>query len=204
MKRHRWRNSHLERSSALWCIPILGGLFCSQVSAESPGEPLVRERQVKTIARALAYDENLPSRAGGTVVLAVLYKPGNPVSEEEATESFIRFAKLESYSILGLPFHSVKLPFTDARGLGEAVGGQGIVALYICPGMEDQIGNIKRISRKLKVRTIASREDQVMAGLTLGVFSTNGRLVVEVNLPASREEGARFSSDLLRLAKVIQ
>jgi hypothetical protein len=179
-------------------------LFSSQAWAESPGELLVRERQVKTIARALAYDGNLPGRAGGTVVLAVLYKPGNPVSEKEATESFALFTKLESYSILGLPFHSVKLPLTGAQSLEETVRGLGVVALYVCPGMEEQMGNIKRISRKLKVTTIASREDQVLAGLALGVFSTDGRLVVEVNLPASREEGARFGSDLLRLAKVIQ
>ncbi len=202
--RHRWRSSQLGRSGALWCVPILGALLCSPVSAETTGELLVRARQVKTIARALAYDENLTSRAGGTVVLAVLYKAGNPVSEKEAAESFTLFAKLESYSILGLPFRSVKLAFTDARRLEDAVGGQGIVALYVCPGMEDQIANIKRISRKRKVRTIASREEQVMDGLALGVFSTAGRLVVEVNLPASREEGARFGSDLLRLAKVIQ
>ena len=204
MTSHRWRHPQPEQSVPLWGIAILVVLFCTQVSAQSQPELLVRERQAKTLARALAYDENLPSRAGKKVVLAVLYKFGNPASEKEAAESFAQFAKLESYRLLGLPFHSVKLAFTNAEVLDEAVGGQGIVALYVCPGMEDEIGNIKRISRKHKTTTIASREEQVTAGLTLGVFTIDRNLTVFVNLPVSREEGARFSSDLLRLAKVIQ
>ena len=203
MTSHRWRHPQPEQSLPLWGIAILVVLFCTQVSAQSQPELLVRERQVKTLARALAYDENLPSRAGKSVVLAVLYKFGNPASEKEAAESFAQFAKLESYRLLGLPFHSVKLPFTTAELLDAAVGSQGIVALYVCPGMEDEIANIKRISRKHKTTTIASREEQV-AGLSLGVFSIDRNLTVIVNLPVSREEGARFSSDLLRLAKVIQ
>ena len=157
-----------------------------------------------TLARALAYDENLPSRAGKIVALAVLYKPENPASEKEARESFALFHKLESYNIVGLPFHSFLLPFTSPEVLDEAVGAQGIVALYVCPGMENEIPGIKRISRKHKTTTIASREEQVTAGLALGVFSLDRNLIVVVNLPVSREEGARFSSDLLRLAKVIQ
>jgi len=202
--RPRWHNSQPERSTPLWLIPVLGMLLCSQASAQSHQEVLVRERQVKALARVLAYDDKLPNRAGTTVVLAVLYKPGNPSSEKEATESFSQFAKLESYRILGLPFHSVKLPFTSVDALDRAIGSQGIVALYVCPGLDDEIANLKRISRKHKATTIASREEQLAAGLALGVFSLDGQLTVVVNLPASREEGARFSSDLLRLARVIQ
>jgi hypothetical protein len=202
--RCRWRNLQPERSSLLWGIAVFGLLFCSRVSAEGQQDQLVGERQVKTLARALAYDENLLSRAGRAVVLAVLYKVGNAASEREAAESSALFAKLESYNVLGLPFHSVKLPFTSAEALDAAVGAQGLVALYVCPGMEGEMASIKRISRRRKATTIASREEQVTAGLALGVFLIDRKLTVIVNLPVSQEEGARFGSDLLRLAKVIQ
>lgn len=164
----------------------------------------MRERQVKTLARALAYDENLTARAGSAVVLAVLYRSENPGSEKEATGWFALFSKLESYSIRGLPFHSVLLPFTNVEALDKAVGDRGVVALYVCPGLENEIAAIKRVSQRHKITTIGSQEAQVVGGLALGVFSLNGKLTVVVNLPTSREEGARFDSDLLRLARVIQ
>jgi hypothetical protein len=179
-------------------------LLCALASAQETPDSQVRDRQVKTLARVLAYDESLTKRAGSRVVIGVLYKAGSPDVQNEPTEWFAAFSKLESYNIRGLPIHAVMLPFTTPEVLQESVSGRNIVALYICPGLEGEIANIKRISRERKTTTIASREDMVHAGLTLGVFSEHGKLSVVVNLAASRAEGAQFGSDLLRLAKVIQ
>ena len=159
---------------------------------------------MKTVARALAYDSNLVGRAGSQVVLAVVYKAGNPNFEKEAAAWFAEFSKLESYKVRGQPFHAVMAPFTSEDALDKTMGELHAVALFVCPGLEDEAAAIKRLSQKHKITTIGSREEQVTAGLALGVFSLSGKLVVVVNLPASRAEGAKFDSDLLRLAKVIQ
>ena len=59
-------------------------------------------------------------------------------------------------------------------------------------------------TRRLKVITMASRQDYVQRGLSLGVFAIDGKPTILVNLAASKAEGAAFGSDLLRLAKVIR
>jgi hypothetical protein len=187
-----------------WVLPLVSLFLYGRAWAQDPPNLQVRDRQVKTLARVLAYDENLTRRAGNSVVLAVIYSPGNPGLKKEASEWFASFSKLESYNIRGLPFHVVMLPFADVEKAEKSIADSKAVALYVCPGLEGETAHIKRISRKRKATTIASREEQVAAGLALGVFSDHGKFFVVVNLPASRAEGAQFDSDLLRLAKVIQ
>ena len=204
MTSHTWHNRQTERSPLLWAFPMVSLFLCARVSAQTPPDLQIRERQVKTLARVLAYDDNLAARAGSRVVLVVLYKAGNPDFEKEATGWFTEFSKLESYKVRGLPFHAVMAPFTSEEALDKATAELKAVALFVCPSLEDATATIKQFSQKHKTTTIGSREEQVTDGLALGVFSLNGKLVVEVNLPASRAEGAKFDSDLLRLAKVIQ
>jgi YfiR/HmsC-like len=199
-----WCKPRPERSRAHWVFLLVGLLLHAHASAQSLSDPQVREREVKTLARVLAYDENLAGRAGSRVVLAVLYKPGGPDLEKEGAAWFAFFSQLESYTARGLPFHVIMLPFTTAEALEKSIADLKVVALYVCPGLEGDIAAIKRVSQKRKSTTIASREEQVTAGLALGVFSDHGKLVVVVNLPAARAEGAQFGSDLLRLAKVVQ
>ena len=67
-----------------------------------------------------------------------------------------------------------------------------------------RIGLMGESSRRAHVLTIASKEEQLNAGFSLGVFAFDGKTTITVNLTASREEGAAFSSELLHLARVIR
>ena len=103
-----------------------------------------------------------------------------------------------------MPLHVVKIAYGGKDALHGAVSSQGIDALYVCPGLEGDQGGIREESRRDHILTIASREDQLTSGLSLGVFVFDGKTTITVNLPASKEEGAAFSSELLRLARVIR
>src|SRR5262249_31631856 len=153
---------------------------------------------------ALSYDNNLKSRAGDAVVVAIVYKAGNGASEAMADAMYKAFKPLEGAKIQELPFRVVKLAFGGRDALKAAVSSQGLDALYNCVGLEGDVGSVKEVSHREHVLTMAAREDQVSAGLTLGVFLTDGKATITVNLPASRDEGAAFSSELLRLAHVLR
>jgi hypothetical protein len=64
--------------------------------------------------------------------------------------------------------------------------------------------DIKSVSRQRKVLTVASQEGHLKLGLSLGVFDIGGKNTIMVNLEASREEGAVFGPELLRLATVVR
>lgn len=162
------------------------------------------DKQAVILARALAYDDNLRGRAGDALVVAVVFKPGQGGSESAADAMVRAFKAIEGVKVQNLPLRVVKLAYGGKDSLHSAVSSQGIDALYVCPGLEPDQGGIRDESRRDHVLTIAAREDQLTAGLSLGVFVYDGKTTITVNLPSSKEEGAAFSSELLRLARVIR
>jgi hypothetical protein len=172
--------------------------------AVARAEPVAPEKQAVILARALAYDDNLRTRAGDSLLVAVLFKPGVGASDTAADSVVHAFKALEGVKVQSLPLRVIKLAFTGKEGLRTAIANQGIDALYVCPGFDSDQSAIREESRRGHILTIASREEQMTAGLSLGVFVFDGKTTITVNLPSSKEEGAAFSSELLRLARVIR
>jgi hypothetical protein len=162
------------------------------------------DRQALILTRTLAYDNNLRARAGEAVVVAVVFRRGNPTSEAAAAPILQGFRALEGVKVQDLPFHVAQLPYAGAQALKSSIESQGIDALYICPGLESEIGAIKELSHHEHVLTIGSKEEYVKNGLSLGVFVVDAKNTITVNLAATRDEGAAFAAELLRIGRVIR
>jgi hypothetical protein len=162
------------------------------------------DRQAVILTRALAYDDKLHNRAGDSVVVAVVFKAGQGSSESAADAMLRAFKALEGVKVRDLPLRAVKLAYTSRDALHGAIASQGIDVLYLCPGLESDQVAIKETSHRDHVLTIGSREGSLQSGSALGVFLIDGKITIMVNLAESKEEGAAFSSELLRLARVIR
>jgi hypothetical protein len=187
----------------------LGQIACAcvllcLVPRVSHADAVAPDKQAVILARALAYDDNLHTRAGESLVVAVIFKAGQGGSESAADGIVRAFKAIEGVKVQNMPLHVVKIAYGGKDALHGVVSSQGIDALYVCPGLEGDQGGIREESRRDHILTIASREDQLTSGLSLGVFLFDGKTTITVNLPASKEEGAAFSSELLRLARVIR
>lgn len=191
---------------ALWVA--LGSFLSMAAVAASPDaardEPLPAVRQALILMRALAYDENLAGRAHGSVDLRVLFRKSHAASEQTATRMTRAFATLATSSVAGLPIAVTSLAYAGAEPLRKTVEAEGVDAIYVCDGLETEIATLAQIAHKAKVLTMGSSVEQVHAGLALGVFHAEGKPVILLNLPASRLEGALFTADLLRLAKIVR
>jgi YfiR/HmsC-like len=194
--------SRASRGSTAVVAVLLSALMASARAA--PAEEVPPPRQVLILTRALAYDGNLKARAGADLLIAVVGKPGNAASDELAGTMAKAFRGLGNVKVQALAVRATQLAYKDAAGLAAAIEAQGIDALYVCPGLEAELMGIFEATRKLKVITLASRQEYVRRGLSLGVFVIDGKPTILVNLAASKAEGAAFGSDLLRLAKVIR
>jgi hypothetical protein len=162
------------------------------------------ERQVLILARALSYDDDIKSRVGDDVHLAVLSKPGNAGSEAMSAAMQKAFKGISAVKVQGLPLRISALPFSSGAARARAGGSPHRHLLDICAGLEADLPAIIEVTRKNRRLSIGSREDHMGRGLALGVMPMDGKPTIIVNLPAARAEGAAFSSDLLRLAKVIK
>ena len=114
------------------------------------------------------------------------------------------FRGIGGTKVQGLGVKISQLSFSNGPTLMTTVSSQSVDVLYVCIGMEADLPAIIEVTRKRKMVSIGSREEHVQTGLALGVFPVDGKPTIVVNLPAAKAEGSAFSSDLLRLAKVIK
>jgi len=159
-------------------------------------------RQALVLARALAYDRNLPDRAGPSVGVGILYVSGSGDDESKAVHA--AFSALSAVKIGGLPVEVTLIPWKSADALTGSIDTSGVDALYVCSDLTEKLDDIKGVSQAKSVLTIAGERKYVEAGLSMGVFDKAGEPKLAVNLPASKAEGASFSAELLRLADVIR
>jgi hypothetical protein len=201
MTSSRWSLKHARVESlgrALGLIAILG----SAVPARAQDVP--PERQVLILTRALAYDDEIKNRAGDDVMVGVLAKTGNAASEAMAAALTKAFRGIGGTKVQGLPMKITQLGFTNGPTLLATVASQGVDVIYVCAGLEADLPAIIEVTRKRRMVSIGGREEHVQKGLALGVFAVDGKPTIVVNLPAAKAEGSAFSSDLLRLAKVLK
>jgi hypothetical protein len=185
---------------ALWLLsPGCGG---PPAQAEDGGS--VEVKRALILARALAYDTRLAARAGHQVVLAIVYRKGDPASEAQASEVSRAFRQLEGLQIAGLPFRSIAIAYTGPSGLEALIDRDETDALLLCEGLAAEIPIVRQVGRSRKVITAGNSEEQVRAGLSLAVVSESNRLHLMVNLGESRQQGSQFDTALLRIARVIK
>lgn len=182
-------------------VALIAGLALSAGKARASE---AEQKAAPIIARAVAYDYNLKARAGASLNVAVLFKAGDSGSEAAADRWLQAFRALEGVKLQGVPLSAFKLAYTQAEKLGVDGETQQVDVLFVAEGLDGELGALTRLARARKWLTIGTRERHTREGLSLAVFNEGGRNVISVNLPANREEGVNFASDLLRLARVIR
>ena len=162
------------------------------------------DKQAVILARALAYDDNLRTRAGDSLVVAVVFKAGQGGSESAADAHGAR--------LQGARRRQGAEP-AAARRQARLQRQRGAARRGVEPGHRRALRLPRarsRSGRHSRGEPARSHPDHRVArgpadlGLSLGVFIFDGKTTITVNLPASKEEGAAFSSELLRLARVIR
>lgn len=183
-----------------WVLLPLGILLAG---GRAGADPLV-DRQAVITLRALAYDNNLGKRAGGSLTVAVLFKEGHSGSVDSSRKWTEALTKLGALRVQGMPLQVVRMAYTDAASLKGVVAAQGLDALFVCEGLEAEVDALKAVSRAAKVLTITGSAVLVERGLSLGIVLSGDKNTIFINPQASAEEGVSFGSDLLRLAKMVK
>jgi hypothetical protein len=174
-------------------VLLASALVAAQVSVE---------RQAAIVVRALSYDKNLGERAGDSVVVLVLSRHGDGASEALAATWVSALKPIEGVSVQNRPFKVQSAPW-DPAVVKTLIEKSGVDVLLVCDGLQGDAAAIRALSRELKVLTVATSRAFVEQGMSLAVIAEGERNVIVVNLAASRLEGAALSSDLLKLAKLV-
>lgn len=181
----------------LAAVPLLVLLAGAEPSIDAP-------QQAAILARVLAYDRNLAERVGDAVVIGIVSKPDSVASAADGKRILEAFKALEGHPLKGKPFRAVALPWSAALSLADAKARLGVDAVYLAADLDAELPLLTTQARALKLTSLSGSEAYCASGVGVGLAIVEGKVRIIVNAGAVREEGAQFSSDLLRLAKVLK
>lgn len=169
-------------------------LLASPASAFEPTVPA--DVQAAIIAKLWQLDRNFPKHT--PITLGVLY-------QEKYRASFVAAHELcDAFSHANLPVQCVLIDISVAPPLTDQLSQRGVDAIYIAPLRAIDIGFLVVVTRARRIRTVTAVSDYVDAGAAVGLALKGDHTQIVINLPAARAEGADFSSQLLKMARVIQ
>lgn len=170
--------------------------------ARGDGVP-VHQRTLLAL-RVLVYDRNLAARAPREVVVAVIFRPGDPDSERERDDVLAALGALAAEVVAaGRPIRGAAVPHGTAAELDARLAALRPAAAWVCGALDAQAAEIARVTGARKVLSMAGTRAAVEAGLAVGIVPGPRRAAILVNPRAARAEGADLDAALLAVAELV-
>ncbi len=159
--------------------------------------------QLALFFKILSFDRNLKSRVGDEIVIGIVYQNKFKTSFNIKEQVVKVMNKSSTKRIEDIPVRQVLIDIDDID-LASAISNNKVDVLYITPLSAVGIKEIIKVSRANKITTLTGVPVYVESGLAVGIGKKDEKPQIIINLPAAKAEGADFSSQLLKLAKVIK
>lgn len=182
------------------CVAVLLAIGASTTVAQEMALP--PETQVSLLTRVLPFDRQFRARVGDELVIGVIYQ--RRYRESLNASSAVEEALNGHTRIDGLPVRVVRIELTDVALLSESIETSDIDVLYVAPLRAQSLARITAITRTLRVLTFTGVPTYVDDGVAVGVTIRGQRPQILINLEAATAEGAHFSSELLKLARIVE
>ena len=151
------------------------------------------DRQALVMLRVLAYDRNLPRRAGAekTLTIAVVRgaAPESTRAAGEMTAALERIARAST--VLGLKVRTTELEYPGAEGLDAALKATGAHAVYLTPGLErEAVQAVAEAARRSAMLAFSGTEADLGLGVAVALIRRSARVAIVINRPVVVEAGA--------------
>ena len=166
--------------------------------------PVPVKLQFSLLLKILTFDRNLKERVGDEITIGIIYQKRFRRSLKVKEELVTVMNESSIKKIEGIPFRCVSIDISRETDLAKAVSKNEIDILYITPLRALGIEAITSISRVEKIVTLTGVPGYVTSGLAVGIGIKSEKPLIIINLTAAKAEGADFSSQLLKLARVIK
>jgi len=163
------------------------------------------EIQIPLLYKILTFDRKLGARAAGDeIVIAVVFQTGYRGSVAARDQVVDALKRMGDSTISGHPVHWVTVELNDVESLRLTLIRIRVDVIYVTPLRGIELDPIKVAARAAGITTFTGVPGYVERGLALGVGIARERPQIIVNLGAARAEGSDFTSQLLRVSRVIE
>jgi hypothetical protein len=170
----------------------LGGI-ASPTAAQEVVVPV--EIQVPLLLKILAFDRHLAD-AAEPLVVGVVFQRRNRASAAIGREVRGLLAAAAR------PIRVIAIDLDETRDLRGTLLREGVRVVYIAPLQAVSVSTVTEATRGERVVSVTGVPHYVEQGLAVGIDLSDSRPRIVINLAASRAEGADFSAELLKLARL--
>jgi len=174
-------------------------------SAQAQKMAAPAEIQVPLLFKILTFDRRLATRPPGDVmVIAVVFQTGYRASLVARNQIVDALKAMEDSTISGHPVRWVAVEWIDEEQVRLALIRERTDVVYVTPLRGVELHPLVRTARAAGMTTFTGVPLYVEQGVALSIGIVRERPQIIVNLAATRAEGSDFTSQLLRLCKVIE
>ncbi len=186
------------------CLALAACLFFAGSPALAQEYQVTAEMQLSLFSRLLPFDRNFRERVGEEAVIGILYQRSVRQSVNVKNALLEALERQPLKRISDIPTRVVVIEYFGMHWLSEHLEAEEVDILYIAPLRSVSLDELKLLCLQRGVGTITGVPDYVDNGVAVGIGARGNRPEIVVNLTAARAQGFDFSSQLLRLAKVLQ
>ena len=181
------------RGLALALLSLALAGTASPAAAQEVAVPV--EIQVPLLLKILTFDRRLAD-AAEPLVVGVVFQRRNRASAaigEEVRGLLATAAR---------PIRVVVIDLDETRDLRGMLLRENVRVVYIAPLQAVSVSTVAEATRGERVVSVTGVPRYVEQGLAVGIDLRDSRPRIVINLAASRAEGADFSAELLKLARL--
>jgi len=160
--------------------------------------------QLPLLLKVMTYDQNTGQRSPNGFYVAVAYSSAIPLSMKAKDAVMPTISKLRLANIDDKPVSWTFVDLAKSGDLAKLFKTEPVTAVYVTPGLKEQIPEIVKSCQESRVTTITGVSAYVAEGLSVAIGREEGKPKIVVNIAASKAEGSSFSASLLGLARVIR
>lgn len=182
-------------------------LFCAllltfSLPSWAEGMPVPAVAQAELLAKLVGFDRNFAARARGKATILIVSMPGDAESLSAALEMKAALSRLPTVG--NLPHEEIMLTYSNAAAVAQAVRSRRAAVVYLGPGFDKQIPEIRDALTSLDVLSVAANPAYVPAGIVLGFDLVSGRPKLLLQVGQARKQNVAFPASVLSLMKIYQ
>ena len=181
-------------------VLVLCGRTAATSAAQDMSVPI--EVQVPLLLKILTFDRTLAADSHDSLVVGVVFQSHYRGSAGVADEVCRILAATGRNPNAARVLRVVTIDLDKSDALGATLLREGVQALYVTPLRAVATSAVAAATRQRQVISLTGVARYVEEGLAVGLDAAGDRPQIVINLAASKAEGAAFTGQLLKLARL--
>jgi hypothetical protein len=159
--------------------------------------------QYTLLLKILTYDKNFLGKRTDKVIIGIVYQSSYRLSADEK-ETLIDLIDESGLKVEKRTVNYILMDLSESGALGYFFKNNSPDVLYVLPIRGVNINTITSYSEKYKIMTFTGVSDYINEGISTCVNMDGEKPVIIINRNSAHREGVDFSSQLLKVARIIE